>query len=254
MLTRRLSSAMVALSLGLSFAGCGDSGSGSGADADPSGGGKGGLSSTREGVESSKGGAHADLFKDGVLAAGTTARPVVRLKTSEGEILLELDRRAAPDTVENFLDYVRAGFYTDVIFHRVLPGVLVHGGGKDARGVDKPRGPAVRFEGENGRSHRRGALAMWRDKDPQSATSEFFFDLADNDGRKPGAKNFDFQSANRGPEAFGYCVFGKLKDAASLAVLDRLGAAPVVPHPDFPGETSKPSAPARIVSAEIVSE
>ena len=253
MLTRRRSFALIAISLGLCLAGCGDSGGGSGGGPE-GGGGSGTRSSTREGVATSKGGAHADLFKDGALAAGTTARPVVRLKTTEGEMLLELDRRAAPDTVDNFLDYVRAGFYTDTLFHRVLPGVLVHGGGKDARGVDKPRGPAVRFEGENGRSHRRGALAMWRDKDPQSATSEFFFDLADNDGRKPGSKNFDFQSANRGPDAFGYCVFGKVKDAASLAVLERLGAAPVVAHPDFPGETSKPSAPARILSAEIVSE
>jgi cyclophilin family peptidyl-prolyl cis-trans isomerase len=201
----------------------------------------GGGGSSRENSSSSKGGGHADLFREAPLPAGASPKPIVRLKTSAGEILLELDRRAAPDTVENFLGYVKSGFYAGVVFHRVVPGVLVHGGAKDERGAEKRRGPAVRFEGENGKSHRRGTVAMWRaPEDPESATSEFFFNLADNNGRGGvGAENFDFQSRNRGPAAFGYCVFGKAKDAASLEAMDLLAKASETP---------------KILAAEIVSE
>lgn len=226
--------------VGAALAGCGDG----------AGGGNEGTGSS-----SSKGGAHADLFRDAPIPEGKSARPVVKLTTTAGEILVELDRKAAPETVENFLGYVRAGFYKDTVFHRVLPGVLAHGGGRDKDGKAKDRGPAVKFEGENGKSHRKGTLAMWRDAgDPQSATSEFFFNLADNDGKKAGAKNFDFQSASRGPAAFGYCVFGKAKDAASLAVLEKIGATPTADHPEFAGEKSKPTDPPRVLAAEIVSE
>jgi peptidyl-prolyl cis-trans isomerase A (cyclophilin A) len=203
---------------------------------------------------SSKGGAHADLYREAAVPAGKSAKPVVRLKTSAGDVEIVLDRRSAPDTVENFLGYVRDGFYSGVIFDRVVAGVLVKGGGRDQKGAAKAAGPAIRHEGENGLSHKRGTIAMWRGKDPHSAASEFFFNLADNYGAKAGARNFDFQSQNRGPEAWGYTVFGRVKDPASLAVLDRLGAVPTAANPEFPGESSKPVEAPRILSAEIVSE
>jgi peptidyl-prolyl cis-trans isomerase A (cyclophilin A) len=229
--------------LSLLIPGCGDA-----AKAPPSG-----ETPTGSGA-TSKGGTHADLLR-GSDVPKEKAKAVVRLKTSEGDVVVELDRRKAPDTVENFLAYVRDGFYAGTVFDRVVGGVLVQGGARDASGAPKKAGPAIVHEGENALSHKRGTIAMWRDAaDPHSARAEFFFNLADNDGKKQGARNFDFQSETRGPGAWGYCVFGKVKDAASLDVIDRLGKTPTRENPAFPGEASLPTAPPRILGAEIVSE
>jgi len=210
----------------------------------------------RGGASSSRGGAHADLFREDGFEPGKSAKPVVLLRTTAGDLRLTLDRKAAPATTANFLDYVRSGFYQDVVFHRVVPGVLVQAGAFDAAGAPKRRGPAIAHEGANNLAPKRGAVCLWRrDDDPHSGTSEFFINLADNDGRRPGSKNFGFQSENRGPAGWGYVVFGSVKDdAPSLQTLDALGAVAVGPNAATGDERSKPESPPRILSAEIVRE
>lgn len=199
-----------------------------------------------------RGGMHADLYKDDVLQNGVDPRPIARLKTTEGDVVVELDRRAAPKTVAAFLDRVRSGAYDGAIFHRVEARAVVYGGVFDRSGVRlTPEGPAVPFEGENSRSHKRGTIALLRGASPDDGTREFFFNVVDNDGKRPGARNFDFKSRNRGPEAFGYCVFGKAKDDASLAVLDRLAAAEIDVSS---GDAAAAARAPRILKATIESE
>jgi len=149
----------------------------------------------------------------GVWAAGGSARaddkdkPVVVLETSEGNITLELDRAKAPKTVDNFLKYVDDGFYNDTIFHRVIPGFMIQGGGhaKDTGKEKKTRG-SVKNESGNGLSNARGTIAMARKQDPDSATAQFFINLADNS-----------RLDNAGG---GYTTFGKV--TGGMDVVDKI--------------------------------
>ncbi|MBF0423182.1 MAG: peptidylprolyl isomerase [Magnetococcales bacterium] len=128
----------------------------------------------------------------------TGVHPMVTLTTSLGEIVLELDETKAPITVKNFLAYVDSGFYNDTIFHRVIPGFMIQGGGLTASMDEKPNSSPIKNEADNGLTNVRGTIAMARTQVKDSATSQFFINVADN------------AFLNHGSRDFGYAVFGKV--------------------------------------------
>jgi len=142
--------------------------------------------------------------------------PHVLMKTSLGDVLVELDREHAPVSVDNFLHYVRDHQYDGTIFHRVIPGFVVQGGGFDADNKERPTRPAIRLEADNGVSNARGTLAMAREAAPDSATDEFYFNLVNN-------RKLDPPAGVSGSVA-GYAVFGHIIDG--LDVVDRIAAVP----------------------------
>jgi peptidyl-prolyl cis-trans isomerase A (cyclophilin A) len=145
-------------------------------------------------------------------AAPAANGPVfVSLETSKGTIVLELDPAKAPISVENFMKYVKAGFYDGTVVHRIVPGFVVQGGGFDQAMVQKQTNPAIKNEWKNGLKNGRGTISMARLPSPDTATSQFFLNLKDNPA---------LDGAN-GP---GYAVFGKI--VVGLDVLDAMGAAP----------------------------
>jgi peptidyl-prolyl cis-trans isomerase B (cyclophilin B) len=141
------------------------------------------------------------------------ADPKVKLHTSMGDITLALDAENAPATVENFLQYVRDGHYDNTVFHRVIDGFMIQGGGMEPGMKQKPtRGP-VANEAGNGLKNTKYTVAMARTSDPHSATAQFFINVADNaflDHKGPS------------PQGWGYCVFGKVVDGTD--VVDRIKA------------------------------
>lgn len=157
--------------------------------------------------------------------------PVVLIKTSMGDITVELFAEEAPITVENFLRYVDDGFYADTIFHRVIPGFMVQGGGFDAEMNQKPTQPPIRNEAQNGLPNERGTLAMARTQVVDSATSQFFINLVDN----------AFLNHTRpDPRGFGYCVFGRVTEG--MDVVDQMAAVATGrhgPHENVPTEPIK---------------
>lgn len=143
------------------------------------------------------------------------AKPVkVLLKTSKGDIELELDREKAPITVENFLGYVKKKHYDGTVFHRVIPNFMIQGGGFAKEGdklVEKKTGKGIKNEGRNGLKNSRGTIAMARTADPDSATAQFFINVKDNPA-------LDY------PNNGGYAVFGKV--TKGMDVVDTIKAAP----------------------------
>ena len=133
--------------------------------------------------------------------------PTVLLETSSGDILVELFSEQAPATVANFLQYVDEGFYKNTIFHRVIPGFMIQGGGLGARMDDKPTREPVTNEADNGLKNERGTLAMARTRDPHSATAQFFVNLVNN-------SFLDHTSPS--PDGWGYCVFGKVTEGMDV--------------------------------------
>lgn len=131
----------------------------------------------------------------------------VALTTSLGRIRIELDDERAPMTVENFLQYVRAGHYDGTIFHRVIPGFMVQGGGFDESMRQKPTRGAIRNEAANGLTNQVYTLAMARTGEPHSATSQFFVNVADN-----GFLNH----TNPTPRGYGYAVFGRVVEGTEV--------------------------------------
>ncbi|MBN1307417.1 MAG: peptidyl-prolyl cis-trans isomerase [Chitinispirillaceae bacterium] len=127
----------------------------------------------------------------------------VSIMTSKGEIVVELDSAKAPKTVGNFLDYVNSGFYNGTIFHRVIKGFMIQGGGFTPDMSKKKTNDPIPNEATNRLSNRRGTIAMARTNDPHSATAQFFINTVDN-----GARGLDFRSESEG--GWGYCVFGKV--------------------------------------------
>jgi peptidyl-prolyl cis-trans isomerase A (cyclophilin A) len=160
-------------------------------------------------------------------AAPTTpapAAPRVLLSTSEGDITLELDAMRAPRTVENFLAYVRAGHYEGTIFHRVIGNFMIQGGGFTADLKQKPTRAPIPIESRNGLKNERGAIAMARTSDPNTATSQFFINVVDN-------ARLDYPSF----DGHGYTAFGKV--VAGMDVVDRIRDAPTTangPHQNLP--------------------
>jgi len=163
------------------------------------------------------------------LAAGpaVAANPQVELDTPGGAIRIELFPDAAPKTVDNFLKYVNAGHYNGTQFHRVIKGFMIQGGGYDAEFREKPTRPPIAIESEQsvkaGLSNTPGTVAMARTGDPNSATSQFFINVADN-------KRLDFRSADA--QGYGYTVFGKV--VAGMDVVNRIAQAPTGSGGRFP--------------------
>lgn len=129
------------------------------------------------------------------------ANPRVQLETTQGVIVLELTPRLAPRTVENFLQYVQDGFYDGTLFHRVIKGFMIQGGGLTEAMERKPTRPPIENEAGNGLKNQRGSIAMARTGDPHSATAQFFINTADNPG-------LDFKG--KSVQGWGYCVFGRV--------------------------------------------
>jgi peptidyl-prolyl cis-trans isomerase A (cyclophilin A) len=127
------------------------------------------------------------------------ANPVVEMKTNYGLIVIELFPDKAPKTVANFLQYVKDGFYDGTIFHRVIDGFMIQGGGMDSSMKEKPTRAPVENEAQNGLKNQAGTLAMARTSAPHSATAQFFINVADN-------RFLDYP----GQDGWGYCVFGKV--------------------------------------------
>ena len=147
--------------------------------------------------------------------------PMVILKTSKGDIKIELDRENAPITVENFLSYVNDGFHDNTIFHRVINNFMVQGGGISTDMQQKPTKEPIKNEARNGLKNDRGSIAMARTGEVDSATSQFFINHVDND------------FLNHGVRDFGYAVFGRVVDG--MDVVDEIAAVKVGPG-DVPEE------------------
>ena len=153
---------------------------------------------------------------------------MVTLKTNFGDITLELFEDKAPKTVENFLAYVKEGFYDDTIFHRVIKGFMAQGGGFASGMDEKNSRESIKNEANNGLANARGTLAMARTQEPHSASAQFFINLADND-----FLNFKSEDV----QGWGYCVFGKvvegmdIVDKMTLVDTGRMGF-----HDDVPKE------------------
>jgi cyclophilin family peptidyl-prolyl cis-trans isomerase len=139
--------------------------------------------------------------------AGTPASPRVALETSKGKIVLELDAARAPKTVENFLAYVRAGHYDGTVFHRVIDGFMIQGGGFTAEMQQKPTRPPVGNEADNGVKNLRGTVAMARTMDPHSASAQFFVNTVDN---------AFLDHTSKSPQGWGYAVFGKVVEGMEV--------------------------------------
>jgi len=154
---------------------------------------------------------HLKTFIAGLLLSGSVfaANPQVSLKTSEGEIVLELNQDKAPKSVANFLAYVKSGFYKDTIFHRVIDGFMIQGGGYDKNLKGKPTRPAVPSESKNGLRNAPYSVAMARMDNPNSATSQFFINVAWNEALD--YPNFD---------GVGYTVFGRV--ISGYEVVDKI--------------------------------
>ncbi|AFJ45389.1 peptidylprolyl isomerase A [Shimwellia blattae] len=167
------------------------------------------------------------------LAAGND--PHVLLTTSAGNIELQLDGEKAPATVKNFVDYVNSGFYSNTVFHRVIPGFMIQGGGFTADMNQKQTRAPVKNEADNGLRNTRGTISMARTADKDSATSQFFINVADN------------AFLDHGQRDFGYAVFGKV--VKGMDVADKIAQAPtsnVGPYQNVP------SKPIVILSAKVL--
>ncbi len=136
---------------------------------------------------------------------------MILIKTSLGDITVRLDEEATPKTTENFLNYVRSGFYSDTIFHRVIDGFMIQGGGLDKDMNNKAAPNQVVNEAKTGKPNKRGTIAMARTSDPHSASAQFFINLVDN-------QFLNFTAEN--PQGFGYCVFGHV--AEGMDVVDAI--------------------------------
>ena len=166
------------------------------------------------------------------------ATPKVRLKTDMGDIVLELDQKKAPITVENFLKYVEKKHYDGTVFHRVMPNFMIQGGGMtlaNGQMIEKPTDRPIRNESQNGLKNLRGTIAMARTMVLDSATSQFFINVVDN-------PMLDY------PSNGGYAVFGKVVEG--MDVVDKIKSGQTVAGPT--GEPSTPVNPVVIQSASVV--
>ncbi|WP_227671532.1 peptidylprolyl isomerase [Psychrobacter sp. 72-O-c] len=154
--------------------------------------------------------------------------PVVELETTMGAIVIELNEEKAPKTVENFLNYVKSGHYDGTIFHRIIDGFMIQGGGMDADMNEKGTNAPIENEADNGLKNEAGTLAMARTQDPHSATSQFFVNVKDNDFLNHTGKN---------AQGWGYTVFGKV--TSGMDVIEKMRGVPTGRfgmHADVPKE------------------
>lgn len=171
-------------------------------------------------------------FSCTILAAG----PVVEMHTSQGVIVIELDAEKAPGTVANFLDYAESGFYEETIFHRVIDGFMIQGGGFARDMKQKTTRAPVRNEADNGLKNEPGTIAMARTRDPHSATAQFFINLVANPA-------LDYPSF----DGYGYAVFGRVIEGFEVVqAIGRVATGTVGPFENVPRE------PVTIDSVRIV--
>lgn len=141
--------------------------------------------------------------------------PKVKMETSMGDIIIELDQKRAPETVKNFLNYVNTGFYDGTVFHRIISNFMIQGGGFGTDYQRKATVAPILNEADNGLSNQRGSIAMARTSDPNSATSQFFINVVDN-------PNLNFRSKTG--SGWGYAVFGKVVEG--MDVVDKIRRVP----------------------------
>ncbi len=168
-------------------------------------------------------------------AAPAAANPRVVLETTKGPIVIELDAAKAPATVANFLAYVDAGHFDGTVFHRVIDGFMIQGGGFTADMQQKPTRAAIENEADNGLKNKRGTLAMARTNDPHSASAQFFVNLADNGFLDHTAKT---------AQGWGYAVFGRVVEG--MATVDAIAK---VRTGDRAGHQNVPLEPVVVESA-----
>ncbi len=155
------------------------------------------------------------LLSGSLYAQSAGTAPRVKLSTTAGDIVLELNAEKAPKTVANFLSYVEQGHYNGTIFHRVIDGFMIQGGGFDARMAEKPTGRPIENEARNGLKNDRYTIAMARTPNPHSASAQFFINVADNTFLNHTAPT---------PQGWGYAVFGKV--VAGTDVVDKIRTVP----------------------------
>jgi peptidyl-prolyl cis-trans isomerase B (cyclophilin B) len=165
---------------------------------------------------------------------------MVIIRTTFGEIKLELDAEKAPQTVANFISYANDGFYDGTIFHRVIDNFMIQGGGFDTDMNQKTAGEPIENEADNGLKNDFGTVAMARTMDPHSATAQFFINVKDNDFLNHSGKNM---------QGWGYTVFGKVTEGAE--VLDKIRAVPTTSRG---GHQDVPTDPVIIESVVVVEE
>jgi peptidyl-prolyl cis-trans isomerase A (cyclophilin A)/peptidyl-prolyl cis-trans isomerase B (cyclophilin B) len=154
----------------------------------------------------------------------------VEMKTNIGNVVLELYPDKAPKTVENFLQYVEAGFYRNTLFHRVIPGFMIQGGGFDTAFNQKHTRSPIQNEAANGLKNETGSIAMARTSDPQSATAQFFINVANNE-------SLNFKASNRG--GYGYAVFGKV--ISGIDIIHKIASIPTGSGGPFSRDVPKSS-------------
>jgi cyclophilin family peptidyl-prolyl cis-trans isomerase len=164
--------------------------------------------------------------------------PVVVVSTSFGDVTVELFKDKAPVSVENFLAYANEGFYPGTIFHRVVSGFVVQGGGYTATMAEKPTRPPIQNEATNGLRNLRGTVAMARTQSLRSATSQFFFNVSNN---------ADLNHVGFSPRDFGYAVFGRV--LSGMEVVDRISK---VPTRATAGMDDVPVEPVTITAVKVV--
>ncbi|MDY0222125.1 MAG: peptidylprolyl isomerase [Desulfobacterium sp.] len=165
---------------------------------------------------------------------------MIQLDTTMGEILIKLDREKAPKTCANFLEYVNSGHYDGTIFHRVINGFMVQGGGMTEEMVEKPTNPAIENEADNGLANAPYTIAMARTMAPHSATAQFFINVKKND-------MLDFKSQT--PQGWGYAVFGKVtKGQGVVNKIKAVATGTKAGHGDVPKE------PITILKARVVDQ
>ena len=153
---------------------------------------------------------------------------MIELQTNYGTITIKLDSEHTPKTADNFLAYVKAGFYDDTIFHRVIDNFMIQGGGFDAQMQQKETNATIENEADKGGSNKRGTVAMARTNDPHSASGQFFINVKDNDFLNHRAKT---------PDGWGYCVFAEV--TSGMDVVDKIKAVTTgnsAGHQDVPVE------------------
>lgn len=169
-------------------------------------------------------------------AAATPKTERVQFVTSAGKFSLEVYPDAAPKTVANFMEYVKSGFYAGTIFHRVISGFMVQGGGFDRDMKEKPTRAPIPLESQNGLKNKAGTVAMARTSNPNSATAQFFVNVVDN-------PNLDYPQ----PDGNGYAVFGKVVEG-----MDTIDKIKSVPTTAYGAMRNVPAAPVVIESVTVV--
>ena len=157
-----------------------------------------------------------------------SSKPLIQIETSHGEIFLELDRDKAPVSVENFITYANAGHYDGTIFHRVIEGFMIQGGGLTAEMEEKPTNPPIINEATNKLKNKSGSVAMGRTGEINSATSQFFINTENN-------KDLDHDGLK--PEMYGYAVFGQVVDGMDVVYnIEQQATTSVAGYDDVPEE------------------